>query len=452
VHPSRSKSCALWAIAATIILLSSGPPGPTAPSGVFRSGTHAEPISQLSDLASPRRSAWHGSVELDRCPANTAAVRACPLHLNAGPSDEYEWQNLTSVSARLPPTELAAASWDFSPTQDSLIYFGGCQIAPGPCPDNYTFSFSLSKWKNLSGSLSSAPPPEAGATFDWDPDLKGDVLTGGFGVDGRGSGQTWLFANGSWSNLTSAVGEAHATAFGAMGWDPNFPGLVYVGGCTTFDCTSVSDAAWYLTVPGDWQRFVGFGAVYGEAIAYDPTDGGLVSFGGGNVTTPSSNQTWAFVAGHWQNLTGNSSSCLSVCGIYPSARTFAAMTWDNSVDALLLFGGRNETTGTLLNDVWEFSGGEWENASYPGGGGPAPSDAVALPTFSGSLPPVLVPGLGDTSGDTFVWELTQVGNETRQFVAIDPERVPAGFASEAESHSGGPMLIAPSQGGLRKPR
>ncbi|HZY91250.1 MAG TPA: PKD domain-containing protein [Thermoplasmata archaeon] len=58
------------------------------------------------------------------------------------------------------------------------------------------------------------------------------------------------------------------------------------------------------------------------------------------------------VTGAWVNLTSNLSTL-------PPARTFQALADDPAIHGVILFGGQDPSSGTALNDTWEFSNGSW---------------------------------------------------------------------------------------------
>ncbi|HTT25541.1 MAG TPA: kelch repeat-containing protein, partial [Thermoplasmata archaeon] len=80
-------------------------------------------------------------------------------------------------------------------------------------------------------------------------------------------------------------------------------------------------------------------------MAYDPTDGYVVLFGGGNVNSGTFyNDTWTFRNGSWNEL---------FPAVSPPARRSAVMTWDAADGYLVLFGG------LYFDDTWTFVGGNW---------------------------------------------------------------------------------------------
>jgi PKD repeat protein len=107
---------------------------------------------------------------------------------------------------------------------------------------------------------------------------------------------------------------------------------------------------------------------FGAAMAFDPSEGYTVLFGG--VTGPygtnsgiyakNLNDTWTLENGIWKNIT-------SMAGVAPPAREFASLTYDSLAGYLLLAGGEAAGYGSIGNcdsicrDTWEFSNGTWHN-------------------------------------------------------------------------------------------
>ncbi|HEY6239034.1 MAG TPA: hypothetical protein VIZ68_07620, partial [Thermoplasmata archaeon] len=90
---------------------------------------------------------------------------------------------------------------------------------------------------------------------------------------------------------------------------------------------------------------------YLASMAYDPTDGYLLLFGGyGNASTTPDGDTWSYANGHWAQLSPTSS---------PSARYASMMAWDAQDGYMVLFGGYDSSTATAYNDTWTFVGGQW---------------------------------------------------------------------------------------------
>lgn len=92
----------------------------------------------------------------------------------------------------------------------------------------------------------------------------------------------------------------------------------------------------------------GPGELEGASMAFDNVDGYVLLFGGINSTSGAYNAaTWSYRGGIWSEVCAN-------CG--PSARAWAAMTYDSADQYVVLFGGYG---GSYLDDTWTYRGGTW---------------------------------------------------------------------------------------------
>jgi PKD repeat protein len=399
----------LFVASATPVLI-----GPTG--GVTVRATVVElgspPASSPSLRESAVASSGVGALQSGAGPAGNRPESCSPLLRGGGrcgfltgPSVSPSWYNVTGDVGGVDPTQLAALAWDPTWENGTLVYFGGCE-AVGSCPDNSTWIYQGYFWDNVSGE-GPAPPPLAAMSMDWDPLMGGIVLAGGYGVTGYANGGTWLFANGSWMNITGTVGGlsvSPSTASGALAWDPAVQGLVYVGGCDDLSCGAVDDDQWTLTSGAGWEMATSYGPVFGESLAYDAADQELIAFGGSGPLRNQMNTTWAFADDAWANLTASSVGCFLECNLYPAGRTFASMTWDSITESILLVGGLNSSSDGSFNDSWSFAGNSWAPFDLGNSFAPPPEAGGAMPVNSSGFAPVLVAGGSDPEGDTYVLE------------------------------------------------
>jgi Putative Ig domain len=88
-------------------------------------------------------------------------------------------------------------------------------------------------------------------------------------------------------------------------------------------------------------------------MAYDPETSDLVLFSGSNNNGVDLNDTWIFDGSNWTQATPVSS---------PPPRDDAMMTYDPSIEEVVLFGGAINTRP--LDDTWTWDGSSWsENAA-----------------------------------------------------------------------------------------
>jgi PKD domain len=97
------------------------------------------------------------------------------------------------------------------------------------------------------------------------------------------------------------------------------------------------------------------------SLVWDAADGYVIWFGGYNTTYGLENQTWIFYNATWTNWT-------YLAGPAPSAREGAMFSWDDQLDADVLYGGY--ANNGLQNDTWWFFDLGWYNdtsSSYNAG-------------------------------------------------------------------------------------
>lgn len=103
------------------------------------------------------------------------------------------------------------------------------------------------------------------------------------------------------------------------------------------------------------------------AMAYDPLLREVILFGGYNFTYFDYNDTWAYHAGVWTDLTPNLT-------VSPPARWSPSLAYDPALKGVLLFGGRTFTK--YFNDTWLYNSTGWHRMAPPHA--PAPRSAAGL--------------------------------------------------------------------------
>jgi len=282
------------------------------------------------------------------------------------------WQNVTTEQfGDLPPASTGASmAYDFA--DQEAVWFGGC-LASG-CASNQTWLYRNSSWvddtSNLTGLGFRSPASRSEAMIDYDP-LAGAIVLFGGHVDGNGGGvgnrfsnDTWEFAHGRWTPIgspcaTNAAACLNPQSESSFAFDANrsVNASVLFGGCFAFlGCTAFDNETWWFNgTSGHWLLESGFppfgapSARAGAAMAYDPTLQALVLFGG-NARCGSTNCTesdsWTYGAGTWTNVTS------SFGGVVPAGRVGGSLTWDPALGELLLTGGTTSPAGALSNSTY----------------------------------------------------------------------------------------------------
>jgi N-acetylneuraminic acid mutarotase len=234
------------------------------------------------------------------------------------------------------------------------------------------------------------------------------------------AGNFWLFGGYGYSASAAGVGILNDL------WEFNAGQWTWMGGSNangqagTYGTEGTGDPA---NIPG----------ARSGAIAWTDTAGDFWLFGGNGVALPGDlgelNDLWKYSSGVWTWVSG--SNVANQVGTYgtegtaapgnvPGAR-FGAVSWGDSSGSLWLFGGSGfDSTGANgnLNDLWEYSGGQWtwlsgsnlrdqpgtygaQGTAAPGNVPGARNGAVSWTDPSGNL--WLFGGSGWDSADTEGW-------------------------------------------------
>ena len=152
----------------------------------------------------------------------------------------------------------------------------------------------------------------------------------------------------------------------------------------------------------------------GPGMAYDPTTGTVVLFGGYNVDLTLLNDTWT-----WDGVTWTEQFPL----VSPPARSFNSqeMAYDTATGTVVLFGGYGN--GTVFDDTWEWDGrAKTWTQQFPAS---SPSPRGCALAYDRTARQIVVFG-GDNGGgdccrvyygDTWTWDGM---NWTQQFPASAP--------------------------------
>jgi len=367
----------------------------------------------------------------DACPSARGFSGSCASG-EAFPADGavsvLGFQNSTISPTAPPATELGSLAWDAA--EDEAVYFGGWT---GSTASSATWIFHAGIWTQ---ATTAGPGPSAryGAAmaYDGEPGVDAIVLFGGCDPTGAcPMSDTWLFSAGVWENVTSAIGPMPGLFNASMSsWGAS--GAILYGGCTAVGCSGQSGTTWAFENSSSCQSAYhepcwtdlaipnpNPPGLAGAALADNPlvgTYGSIVLYGGYNSSCPScaghdENATWLFNGVTWDNVTA-----LFYGGYaYPSAgRALAALFWDPNSEELYLYGGVDNATGQVFDQLWELdlNDSSWFNESTL----PLPSEALYGPAVasglaSPALSTVLVGGRNASAGigeATYVFERSMV--------------------------------------------
>lgn len=343
-------------------------------------------------------------------------------------SDTWTWSH--GVWTQLSPTQSPPARFQLSMTYDAaagyVLLYGGAANG-GSTLFSDSWEFKAGEWSQLSPS-GSVPPARRAASMAYDASSDSVVLFGGY--SGSADSDTWSFSDGNWSQLSPAM-VPPARWDAGMAFDPTAGGPVLYGGCTALGCATADNDTW-LFLNGTWSQIAagaGTPPELGEpSFGFDPVDHYLMEFAGGGPTYRY-NHTYVLAGAplRWTNISG------SVNGPVP-CRADAAFAVDPATGDPILFGGRSSCgsgAGTSLGDTWVYSGGVWYNHTANLTSSPSPrfGAGFASDTADGCL--ILFGGANSTGSvlaDTWSWcagswqSIASAGPSARAFpgMATDP--------------------------------
>lgn len=223
---------------------------------------------------------------------------------------------------------------------------------------NDTWLFRNGTWTNLTEG--SAPPANESINggLAYDPDIGGLAFVG-LRLVGSHSGYSldlWVFVNGAWSERPPPPLPALSGGPGTVVYDTSLSGLV-VGPLTPWSpVSSWGTESWYIDRPNGWNvlGLTGNFSPVRSPAAYVPNASAIVGFGaveqlgpnGQPVPNASYNATWMISAFHFRTVATPSA---------PSPREDFALTYDPTDDVILLFGGLSPSLDQLdsNNETWE---------------------------------------------------------------------------------------------------
>jgi hypothetical protein len=275
-----------------------------------------------------------------------------------------QWTQVTpaqSPSPRFTPGMVGDAA-----AGDVVLFGGSNSSLPDAISLNDTWTYQGGAWTPVTTSV--APSPRFSMPMSYDPTQQLVLLFGGWSTAQPGSyGDTWTFANGTWTELTTPIAPSPRN-YAAMAFDPAANASVLTGGHVgasafndTWEENSATGWTYVNTVSAPPPR-------WGLDLSYDATSKELYLFGGVDASSTFFNDTWtygpktvAFEGWGWTQLTTPTA---------PSPRAGAAMVYDPAEGYTLLFGGCPSSdlaywshTCTAVGDTWTLHNGSWTNIS-----------------------------------------------------------------------------------------
>lgn len=214
----------------------------------------------------------------------------------------------------------------------------------------------------------------------------------------------WEWRASGWTELPSCASGAcpPARSDHAMTWDETgaSPRLLLFGGANAdgelADTWAWDGEAWTQLATGCGSSCPA--ARQGHAMAFDAARNQVVLFGGRDASAGDLADTWVWSQSQWTRATttcDESSPC-------PRARRWHGLAYDGERELVTLFGGASDTAGNL-GDAWTWDGTSWTEASFAcvGEECPPPRARHGL-TYDDSRDAVVMFG---GASDERVWEL-----------------------------------------------
>ena len=279
----------------------------------------------------------------------------------AGPLGDT-WKFVNGVWFQLTPTQSpaprynASLAYDANGTDQYVVLFGG--IGQSGQPLNDTWWFVRGEWTEVTGGVAPSPRSSAAMTYDANSKVERVLLFGGLGVGNRALNDTWLYWNGTWTNITPSAPNATDTPSAryaaAMAYD-DAAGDDYVVLFGGFSGSSVFGDTWLFTNREQWTAINPNSAAwpsgrYAAGFVFDVAAGCLVLFGG-TTGTATLSDTWTYSHERWTELSPS---------VSPPGRSDAGLAYDYSGSLVLLFSG-NRSIGSSWSDAWALSGSVWTN-------------------------------------------------------------------------------------------
>ena len=286
-------------------------------------------------------------------PTSSAAEPPWTSPRGASSLEAGRWVNLSGGSASPPARSEFGFAYD--PLHEGAVVFGGRDNSNLVLGD--TWEFAAGNWTELTSSLSSAPSARTGDTLTYDPDLGAILLFGGQDGAGNWLNDTWEF-NGSWTQISASVAPS-PRVLPILEYEPAAGDvLLYSGwshGVAHNDTWTFSSVGWtnISATAGPSPPRSRYGSTY------DPADRAVLIYGGyrSSCFNTGLNVTWEFSAGRWSNLTGH----LAISP--PTNEGSTTIAYDAAEPGVVAFSGRIGPSCTVSNETWVFHAGVWVNLS-----------------------------------------------------------------------------------------
>jgi N-acetylneuraminic acid mutarotase len=279
------------------------------------------------------------------------------------------------------------------------------------------------RWTNLSPS-GSLPIARYGQAMGNDPTSGRLIMFGGCAENPDGAGtflndlSAYDLTTNTWTELDPSGARPSARIFCTMTYDPRSRRLIVFGGRD--GTTRLNDTWAYDPIGNTWTELRPSGALPvargGHAMAYDPSQGVMIMFGGRSGEASFLGDTWAY------DPAGNTWTELKPAGDLPPVRGQPAMAYDPTLHRMIVFGGWD--LESELNDTWAYdpAGNTWTELKPAGGLPPVRAGHSLVYDPSRGLP-IMFGGSAGPSQDVTcfsdTWAYHSATNTWTQFDAFE---------------------------------
>jgi len=310
-------------------------------------------------------------------------IRYICLEVWSGPQPVYDVDWLKIEEGEMPPPAPGAGTWTnmmpstspparanhmmaYDSADDVAVMFGGWN--GHYLSDTWVYSFQNNTWVNKSPSVSPTPRERAGMVYATNHDLV--VLFGGY--DGsKKLNETWVYnvKTNQWTQMFPLVAPPPRNNLG-IAYDSKHDIVIMFGGSGSPGGTEgyLGDTWAYNITANLWMNMTPVVSpsprslsTSGQSLVYDESYDAVLLFGGRTVLGVTAiNDTWAY---HFETNTWTDLQPLSA----PSARVEHIMAYDSVNNITVLYGGGTADESSLLGDTWIYNmtSNEWKDATPP---------------------------------------------------------------------------------------
>jgi hypothetical protein len=343
-----------------------------------------------SSASTPRTSA---TPPADVATATSDASNAAPAAATQAPSDVHAAALATEIAVAEHPDLPQPALEDSNgasylgpavagtPDGVGAVTYGGVSFTDVP-PSAASWVWDGTSWSQVCLVCDPGPRGFSGIATDLASTATGVVMYGGSASFGSaGLADTWIFADGAWTELCASCPPGPRLGPAMAGGGPAGDQVLLFGGAAAFGesvgSTVVVPATGFNDTWGfdgvTWTQLDAGGPSapverIGASMAWDGTQfilfGGGAPQPGGAPPIPIDDGTWIWGGDHWTQACANA----AVCG--PAPRVIPRMAFLDSTDpsrrGVLLVGGLTFSNDpTAFGDIWFWHDGQWVQQVSP---------------------------------------------------------------------------------------